>query len=286
MKEKIPFINQFTAQIKWLGMYGCENMGQALLSQIFRNKLDRPTKITVVGRDMYKMGEVEKNYQIQVTDNPDDLKNCEVLILAFTPQDLENIPSFYSSKKIVVSLVPGITINEIKKKFSYAKYVRAMPNIGIFEGKGMTGLYFDDDMTAKEKNNILTLFQNGGETLVVKKESDLDKLGTISGVGPALFFHFTEILEKAARKMGFDADDSQLLAQQTFIGAAAVVDGKDDYTVTNWKAKVVSKGGIAEEAVKILEKSKLEDTVIKATKAAYDKSKQLGKTKKTSKKKK
>ncbi len=67
------------------------------------------------------------------------------------------------------------------------------------------------------------LFETVGAVIEVP-EAQIDPLSTISGSGPAYFFLLVEELTKAAVGKGFTEADARLMAQQTFIGAAALLE--------------------------------------------------------------
>ena len=73
------------------------------------------------------------------------------------------------------------------------------------------------------------LFETVG-TVVEVPERQIDALSTISGSGPAYFFLVVEEFTKAAIGKGFSEADARLMAEQTFIGAAALLPRR-----TSWR---------------------------------------------------
>ncbi|MFK5065569.1 pyrroline-5-carboxylate reductase family protein, partial [Klebsiella pneumoniae] len=73
---------------------------------------------------------------------------------------------------------------------------------------------------------VRALFETVGQVVEVP-ESRIDALSTISGSGPAYVFLLVEEFTKAAVRMGFDDDAARLLAEQTFIGATALLASSD-----------------------------------------------------------
>ncbi|MEA2121482.1 MAG: Pyrroline-5-carboxylate reductase [Dehalococcoides mccartyi] len=115
-----------------------------------------------------------------------------------------------------------------------------------------------------------------GKEIYTGKETMLDAATAISGSGPAYFFLFMESLEKAAQEMGFTPEEATVLVSQTAAGSA-VYAGKSGLPLAQLRKNVTSPGGTTAEAIKVFEQAGLETTVIKAAKAAFDRSVELGK---------
>jgi len=80
----------------------------------------------------------------------------------------------------------------------------------------------------------------------------MDAVTALSGSGPAYFFLIMEALEAAGVRLGLDAADARLLTLQTAFGAAKMtLESQEDASVL--RARVTSKGGTTEQALKVLE---------------------------------
>ena len=81
---------------------------------------------------------------------------------------------------------------------------------------------------------------------------------------------------QAAVDLGFNESEAELLVNQTFMGSVAI---QNSYSLSNqeWIAKVASKGGTTESALRVFEKGSLEKTIVDAIKAAKDRALELGK---------
>jgi pyrroline-5-carboxylate reductase len=83
-----------------------------------------------------------------------------------------------------------------------------------------------------------------------------------------------EAMMKAAERLGLDKSDAKLLVEQTFLGAALMLEqsGKDAKTL---RENVTSPKGTTAAALAIFENSKLDEIVYEAMKAARDRSIEL-----------
>jgi len=83
-----------------------------------------------------------------------------------------------------------------------------------------------------------------------------------------------EELTKATREKGFDDDQARLLAEQTFIGAAALL-AASDVDPAELRRRVTSPKGTTERAIAVLQEGRLAELFGRATDAALARAKEL-----------
>ena len=76
-------------------------------------------------------------------------------------------------------------------------------------------------------------------------------------------------IAEAAKKMGFSESEAELLVAQTFTGAVDLYN-KADLSCENWIAKVASKGGTTEAALRVWSEKALHEEIIAGANAALD----------------
>src|SRR3546814_17843562 len=92
-------------------------------------------------------------------------------------------------------------------------------------------------------------------------------MSAISGSGHADVFVLVEELTKAAVDKGLAGSEARLLAEQTFIGAAALLDASGEEP-SELRRRVTSPKGTTERAVAVLQDADLADLFGRATDAA------------------
>ena len=107
------------------------------------------------------------------------------------------------------------------------------------------------------------------------KEEAIDAATAISGSGPAYVFYFMDAMMKAAKGMGFNDSEAELLVKQTFRGAVDLYK-KNDFSCEEWIAKVSSKGGTTEAAMKCYKEKELYEDIIAGANAAFKRAVELG----------
>jgi pyrroline-5-carboxylate reductase len=171
----------------------------------------------------------------------------------------------------------GVTLTTISKHLgAYTRLVRTMPNTPALIGAGITGYYpypggvSDSDIVATE-----TILKAVGSTVRVGYQEQLDVVTAVSGSGPAYVFHFIEALRDAGLELGLPAETANKLAIETMLGAAKLAaQSPDDVAVL--RQRVTSKGGTTEAALASMTRDHVKESIIRAVKAASDRSRELG----------
>lgn len=214
----------------------------------------------------------------QPTGNRDAAATADVVLVgvkpAMVPDLLREIAPALRPGTIVVSLAAGVTIATFEQILGREIAVlRSMPNTPALVGRGVTGLaagtHADSDAVAV----VSRLFDTVGRVVQVP-EAQIDALSTISGSGPAYFFLLVEEFTKAAVGKGFDEAQARLLAEQTFIGAAALLEASGD-DPAELRRRVTSPKGTTERAIAVLQDARLDGVFARATDAALARAKEL-----------
>jgi pyrroline-5-carboxylate reductase len=210
--------------------------------------------------------------------NTDAASSADIVLVgvkpAMVPDLLREIAPVLRPGTIVVSLAAGVTIATFESIVGDdVAVLRSMPNTPSLVGKGVTGLAPGTHADAAATAVVRRLFETVG-TVVEVPESQIDPLSTISGSGPAYFFLVVEEFTKAAVGQGFSVEDARLMAEQTFIGAAALLaaSGEDPAEL---RRRVTSPKGTTERAIAVLQDARLDRTFADATAAALARAKEL-----------
>ena len=222
--------------------------------------------------------------QDRLFTSPDSLPDVvpDKIVFAFKPQIIKDIVPLYdrfqNANCPFISIAAGTTLDTLKSATkaplpSSSPWVRVMPNLAATVGYGVAGLFTDAALNPEQKESIRILFSRVGKAFWVDSEDMIDRVTAISGSGPAYFFRFVESLSKAALNLGFTQDQADLMAQETFLGSAALL--KQGETASTWRQRVTSPGGTTAAALDSFEQEGLDDLVRNATQAAYNRAREL-----------
>jgi pyrroline-5-carboxylate reductase len=267
-----------------IAILGAGSMGGAILHGLVRSGL-AAGGVTVTNRTAEKAaalaglpGVTSLALEEQSTGNTDAASSADVVLVgvkpAMVPDLLREIAPALRPGTIVVSLAAGVTIATFESILGDdVAVLRSMPNTPSLVGKGVTGLAAGTRAGAAETAIVRRLFETVG-TVVEVPESQIDPLSTISGSGPAYFFLVVEEFTKAAVGQGFPLEDARLMAEQTFIGAAGLLEASGD-DPAELRRRVTSPKGTTERAIAVLQDARLDLTFADATAAALARAKEL-----------
>lgn len=234
-----------------------------------------------MGKPIYKHLSLCKNFVVKGCDKKDDINKClsnsDGLIVAIKPQDFGKICKTITidlSDKVIISIMAGISLSNLKKGLKCSKVVRAMPNLALEVESSFTGWIADKNLSKGEKESVKMIFELLGTEMELKDEKLLDTVTTIAGCGPAYFYKVCELMEEEAVKKGFTSKQAKVMVQQTLLGASKVWN-KSEKPSNTMRNNVTSKGGVTEAAIDTMKKEGLDKAFKKGLSAANQKLNQL-----------
>ena len=267
-----------------IAILGAGSMGGAILHGLVESGL-AAGGVTVTNRTAAKAAELagltgvtSVALEDQPEGNRDAAATADVVLIgvkpAMVPDLLREIAPVLRPGTIVVSVAAGVTIATFEGILGDdVAVLRSMPNTPSLVGKGVTGLAAGTHARPAQTAVVRRLFETVG-TVVEVPEAQIDPLSTISGSGPAYFFLVVEEFTKAARAQGFAEAEARLMAEQTFIGAAALLAASDEEPA-ELRRRVTSPKGTTERAIAVLQDAGLDDVFSRAADAALVRAKEL-----------
>ncbi len=202
-----------------------------------------------------------------------------VLVLAVKPQQLRELAAALRpllAGQLVISIAAGIRAGDLARWLGgHTNLVRAMPNTPALILAGITGLYALPQVGAEARAGAERILGAVGETLWLGDESMMDAVTAVSGSGPAYVFYFIEALQEAAQALGFSPAEARRLALATFLGASRLAAGGAEGPA-ELRARVTSKGGTTERAIRSLDEAQVMRLIGRAVAAAAERSRELG----------
>lgn len=193
----------------------------------------------------------------------------DILILAVKPQMIDAVaPAIREAKAaMLVSILAGVEIADLRSRFAALAIVRAMPNLPVAIGKGVVALHTDSDAPAVRAAAEALMTPLGHVEWV--EPSLFDAVTALSGSGPGFTYRFIDALAKGGEALGLPADQSLRLARATVEGSAMLAAGADD-TPATLADRVASPGGSTREGLNVLDADQalvrlLADTLAAAT---------------------
>lgn len=262
------------------GFIGMGNMGHAMLNGIMR-KFDSSQIVFTDSSEVVRVKVSEETGIKSLPTNIELANSVKYIILAIKPQYydvvISGIKNVVTPDKIIISLAPGISIDDINKKFDRnVRVVRCMPNTPAMIGEGMTGVAYDHNLFNLEETDIIAQFFDSFGKFRIVEERLLNTVTCVSGSSPAYVYMFIEALADSAVKYGMSREDAIEFAAMTVKGAADMVLTTKEHPAV-LKDRVCSPGGTTIAGVSALEEKGFRSAIISATDKCFDKCNGVGK---------
>ncbi|NOS67559.1 MAG: pyrroline-5-carboxylate reductase [Candidatus Peribacteraceae bacterium] len=255
-----------------IAIIGAGNMGAAFYAGLHgKNRL----RINLCDRNRDKLDPLDADHAF--TDPAKAIAEADTVLLAVKPQAAKELLTSLSpalNDRLVISIMAGITLTSLQQMTRSQRVIRAMPNLGAQVKRGLTGWVASEKTETKDRAFAKELFYAVGEEIELQDEEQIDKITALSGSGPAYFFLLAELMTAKAIKEGFSPAEAALIAKETMIGSARLLES-DSRTPEEWRLAVTSRGGITEAALRALKDGKIDDLFFGAIDRGIKRSQEL-----------
>lgn len=258
---------------------GGGNMAGAMIGGLIRKRWPRKAiRVVEIAQPARKRLEQELKVKTHAALDAAAAK-CDCIVLAVKPQQMREVARSLKpllASHLVITIAAGIRIRDLSRWLGgYRRIVRVMPNTPALVHAGVSGLYASAAIGPADRAAAGRVLGAVGQVLWLEREEDLDAVTAVSGSGPAYVFYFIEAMERAARELGLAADAAHRLAIATFAGAVKLA-GHAAEPPETLRSRVTSKGGTTERALTSMESERVKDAIVRAIKAAAERSRELG----------
>lgn len=268
------------SEIKTIGVIGAGRFGRAFVQGILKSKLVLANQIWASARTNDNLEKVKALAVKAVKNYHSELSTTDILILSVKPAQIESVildlcTAQISDKTLIISVAAGTPIRKIEELLnSKSAVIRAMPNSPCAVQSGVTAICAGSRATEEHLNIAKQIFETLGICISIE-EKFFDLVTALSGSGPAYFYLFMETMIEVAVKAGISRSDAILMASQTALGAAKMVQ-ETKRSPDALKQDVATPGGCTMEALKVLENKKLSSIFSEAIQRANDVASRLG----------
>jgi len=229
-----------------LWLVGCGNMAGAMLARWIEARTIDPRDVFVVNRhDRTLPAGVRQGRELPDGPLPD------AVMLGMKPQQIDTVAEMHGSRiagvRLLISILAGVEIASLAERFHAEQIVRAMPNLPVALGKGVTVLHGPRNYAAEALMAPLGLVE-WAET-----EQLFDAAGTLSGCGPAFLYRFIDALAQAGVAQEIPPEQAARLALAAVEGAGALA-AQADVDPATLADRVASPNGSTRKGLDVLDK--------------------------------
>lgn len=259
-----------------IGFIGAGKMGGALIGGLLSKRVFEADRIVACTGSEESRRRVAEEYGIRTVPGPAEVcSESRIIVLAVKPKQVPEVVSEMGdvSGKILVSVVAGLTVEQLKSYVPDVKIVRVMPNHCCMVLEGAMGYCDDGTLTDSERGEVAGILGSVGLAVSVS-ESEMDIVTGIAGSSPAFIYLVIDAMADAGVLNGLKRDAAIRLAAQSVLGAAKMVleTGKHPDILRD---EVCSPGGTTIEGVRELEDRSLRAAMIAAVDVTAEKSRRM-----------
>jgi len=236
-----------------LTIIGGGNMGSAIAYGILRSHYLASDALTVIEVHPKTQAHLREILSCNVhSEINESIRESTMIMLAVKPQVastvMRSLTSVLSAEPLIISVMAGVSTEQIQTELKLKKVVRVMSNIPAQIGMAMSAYYAQEVVGSEELVLVQEILNTNGRSIAVQTEEQIDAVTAISGSGPAYVFYFAEQMIASAKNMGFPEEDAIELVQQTIKGAVMLWEHQN-ISVETLREQVTSPGGTTEAAL-------------------------------------
>jgi len=211
---------------KRIAIIGGGNLGTAIAEGLTKSGFIAPQHILITKRNIDTLKYMEEKGILVSNNNKEAVQYADLVLLCVKPFQvndvMEEIKDVLTEKHVVVSVVTGVTIEQISKfLLKKTAVVRAMPNTAIAIQESMTCISHEK-ISSDQLKYVQDMFNQLGEVVTID-EKLMDASTVLGACGIAYALRFIRANIQGGIQIGFDAKTATLIAAQTVKGAAELI---------------------------------------------------------------
>ncbi len=262
---------------KTIAIIGAGNLGLSLTKGLVDSGSYQPSQFKLSRRRIEKLNEM-KDIGYQCFDNNKAATNqADIIIISVLPQKinivLDEIKPILNENQIIISLVSGVEIGDIKKIIgTKIPIIRAMPNTAISIRESMTCLSTESTWEPKLLE-VKQMFDLVGESTIINEEK-MTSATALCACGIAFFLRAIRAASQGGNEIDFHSSEALRMAAQTAKGAASLL-LKNNSHPEDEIDKVTSPKGCTIAGLNEMEHNGFSSAFIKGIKLSSEKAKNL-----------
>ena len=211
---------------KKIAIIGGGNLGTAIAEGLTKSGFIKPEHIIITKRNISTLKYLEEKGIKVTSNNKEAVLYGDLVLLCVKPFQVDDvmdeIKDAMTEKHVLVSVVTGVTIEQISKHLrAKTPVVRAMPNTAIAIQQSMTCISHEH-ISKEQLTYVEDMFTQLGKVVTID-EKLMDASTVLGACGIAYALRFIRANIQGGIQIGFDAKTATLIASQTVKGAAELL---------------------------------------------------------------
>jgi pyrroline-5-carboxylate reductase len=218
--------------------------------------------------------ELGQSSDIHVTKNNQELVDaCDVIVLCVPPAHFADI-DVRASDRLIVSVMAGVTIDEMRSKTGAGRIVRAMSSPAASLALAYSPWVASAEVLPKDRNTVNAIFGWCGETDEIFDERQIDHFTAMTGPVPGFVAYFAQCMVDHATSQGIDPGVADRAVRQLFLAAGTML-ANSEASPEDHVRWMVDYAGTTAAGLNAMIDSTLSKTISDGLLAAADKAKSM-----------
>jgi pyrroline-5-carboxylate reductase len=265
---------------KRIAFVGCGVMAEAIMSILLKNNLITTDQIRGAEPIDWRRDDLASRFGVEIfPDNRRAIAGADIVMLTIKPQSLDSVigelRGHLDARQVVVSIIPGATMERLRSGLQHEAIVRSMPNTPSQIGSGVTAWIASPEVDEDARATVAAILGAMGTAMQLDSEAAIDMATAMSGTGPAYVFLMLEAMIDAGVYLGFPRPVARQLVEETMLGSILYARHSDKHPA-ELRNMVTTPGGTTASALDVLEKGGFRTVLSDAIWAAYRRAVELG----------
>ena len=262
-----------------VAIIGAGKMGRIIATRLSVAELFRPENITLTKRSPREGSQYDLGGCRLSNDNRLAAGDADLIILSVKPQNfpevVEQLAGGIPASALVMSIMTGVTLDQITEQLGVPQAVRCSTNIAISVAAATSFWKATDDLSDHNRNTAESVFACWGQGIECYREYFLD-IGIVGvGSGPALVIELLSAFTRGLVTEGLPHDLAERSALSVFRGTVELCERRGT-PLSEIQQEVLTPGGITVKALRVFDRHGLRAVIGDAITAAVEKGRQLG----------
>lgn len=217
---------------------------------------------------------LERHAGIRITtDNQELVDACDVIILSVPPARASDI-GIRAAGKLLVSVMAGVTVEEIKALTGASRVVRAMSSPAAALSLAYSPWFASPEVTEDDRRKVTAIFAACGLTDEIGEEGNIDHFTAMTGPVPGFVAYFAKCMADYAVGKGIGRDVADRAIRQLFLSAGTMM-STGEATPADHVREMIDYAGTTAAGLLAMENSPLSRAIHDGLDAAVEKSRNM-----------
>lgn len=257
-----------------IGIIGGTGMlGRSISHALLDRKIIQPSNFWVSNRSGSTIG-FEQHPGINFTSNNKQLcDECEIIIVSVPPALVSGI-SIDVPGRLVISVMAGLTINELQSLTGAGRIVRAMSSPAAELGLAYSPWVASAQVDATDRACVGKIFEACGTTDEIDDEAHLDHFTAMTGPVPGFVAFYAECMIDYATKAGISPVIADRAIRQLFFASGAML-AHGNATPSDHVQEMIDYAGTTAAGLISMKNSPIPEAISQGLAAAVEKARNI-----------